>query len=353
MGIQPRRTRALPPPTAGQAPLAALFWVAGLGLFCLPFLRDPAAPDPEGPDPGRALSEIDIPFPEDLAVFGEEFELDLETPLREASERWFAIDSPERLTGDLLDPARVRAGERAYVTHCAGCHGADGNGAGPAARHLDPRPRNFRRGVFKFTSTASGERPLPADLFQTITRGLSGSSMPDFRLVSEEIRWDLVAYVRQLSIRGEFEQLALDLAWEEEDLPDLEEAAELVLERWSPDALRALYPPTPEGPRDRESIERGRELYFDTTTANCAACHGDTGVGDGPSAGDFADGWGYPLVPRDLTTGVFRAGADPAALYRSIATGINGTPMPSFGDSMEPEEIWDLVHFVQSMASAR
>ena len=118
--------------------------------------------------------------------------------------------------------------------------------------------------------------------------------------------------------------------------------------------LRDAYPyylaGRAETPNDEASIARGREVYFDTAVANCASCHGDTGKGDGPSAEGFDDGWGYPIAPRDLTTGVFRAGSSPADLYRSIATGINGTPMPSFSGSLSPEEIWDLVHFVQNMS---
>jgi mono/diheme cytochrome c family protein len=335
----------------GQAPLAALFWIAGLGLVCLPFLRKSSAADPEGtPDPRREASEIDIPFAADLANFEEQTGTPLADELAaEAEARFGTAANPKPLDG-LLNPSRVRAGSRAYNTHCVGCHGTSGDGAGPAARFLNPRPRNMRRGLFKFASTANGERPLPADLFATITRGLKGSSMPEFRLLSEELRWDLVEYVRYLAIRGEFEQLALDLAWEEEALPDFDEVEELIRERWDPDTLRSQYPPMVETPADQASVERGRALYFDASSANCAACHGEKGVGDGPSATAFLDGWGYPIRPRDLTTGVYRAGTDTAALYRTVALGINGTPMPSYKDSLDPEEIWDLVHFVQSLS---
>ena len=104
---------------------------------------------------------------------------------------------------------------------------------------------------------------------------------------------------------------------------------------------------------DADTIARGRELYLDATGANCSACHGEGGRGDGPSARAFLDHWGYPLVPRDLTSGVYRAGSTRAALYGSIATGINGTPMPSFAGSIAPEDIWAMVHFIESLRVAR
>jgi len=330
--------------------LAALpFWVLGLALFALPFLREQDRMSEEGAD-APLRSDLDIPFEEDVAVFEEEFGLELGSAIAEASEEGFALDSPRLRSHGLVDERRVRAGRVAYERHCIGCHGESGNGAGPAALHLEPRPRNFRRGVFKFTSTDTGERPLRTDLFRTITRGLAGSSMPEFRLLSEEVRWDLTEYVRYLSIRGEFEQLALDLAWEDEELPDFEEVEELVVERWHPDEQKAVYPAVSEPDYDEESVDRGHELFLDTTVANCAACHGESGRGDGPSAEDFDDDWGYPIVPRDLTTGVYRAGSGSDDLYRSIATGINGTPMGSFSSSIEPEDIWHLVHYVQSLA---
>jgi mono/diheme cytochrome c family protein len=329
-----------------------LLWLVALGLFVAPFLKDPASADPEGRD-AATRSDLDLPFDEDVADFEAEYGLGLGAAVAERSAAWFGRDSAALRESGLVDVRRLDAGRRAYETHCIGCHGQTGNGAGPGAFFLDPRPRNFRRGIFKFTSTETFDRPLRRDLLGTITNGLAGSSMPGFRLLSEEIRSDLVEYVRWLAIRGEFEQLALDLAWDEEELPDFEEVREIVTERWDDTTLRPVYPATTEPPFDAASIARGREVYFDTAIANCASCHGDTGVGDGPSAGDFDDGWGYPIQPRDLTTGVYRAGETPADLYRSVATGINGTPMPAFVGSLAPEQIWDVVHFVMSLAEGR
>jgi mono/diheme cytochrome c family protein len=339
----------MPKTNAGGAPLGALFWIAGLALLFLPFARPRAARGPEDGDPVRAASPTDRPFEADVARFEQELGLPLRERLSSEAEARFGSGSPLQAEGVLLHPARLRAGAEAYGRHCVGCHGSTGDGAGPAARHLSPRPRDLRRGIFKFTSTAAGDRPLPEDLLDTITRGLAGSSMPDFRLLPEETRRDLVEYVRYVALRGEFEHLALDLAWEEEELPDFDEVQEIVVGRWEPSALRQSYPAVPEPPTDADSVVRGLALFRDGGVANCAACHGNAGQGDGPSAGEFLDGWGYPIRPRDLTSGIYRAGATPAALYHSIAHGINGTPMPAFQDSLTPEQIWDLVHSVQGL----
>ncbi len=334
----------------GQALTAGIFWIVGIVVFFSPFLRPQQSADPEGDDPGRKVSEIDIPFAEDVGYFEEDFELELGDAIEAASEEWFGIGSDKLRESGLFELARLEPGKHTYAQHCQGCHGSTGDGAGPAARHLKPRPRNFRKGLFKFTSTPSGVPPQRRDLFQTVTRGLAGSSMPEFRLLSEERRWDVVEYVRYITIRGLFEQTMLDWAWEEEELPDPEEVAEVVLGRWSADNVKPVYPPIAEIARTPETVARGMELFQSTSGANCAACHGQYGAGDGPTAGDYDDDWGYPLRPRNLAKGVFRAGAEPADLYRSIATGINGTPMPSYSGSIAPEDIWSLVHFIQSLS---
>ena len=332
----------------GNAAVAALFWLFALALFGAPFLLPAAGPDPEGDDPGRAVSELDVPFDEDVANFEAEYGPGLAESIARASEKWFGADSALLAESGLVKTERLVSGRTVYERHCIGCHGDQGDGGGAAASHLAPRPRNFRWGIFKFTSTPTGEPPLRRDLMQTVTRGLSGSSMPDFRLVSEELRLDVVEYVHWLALQGAFERLLLDIAWEEGEVPDGDELAAIVRRRWSEDELKAVYPPIPEPARTDETVARGAEVFL-AADANCAACHGPGGEGDGPSAGDFKDDWGYPIVPRDLTRGVFRAGSEPADLYRSIATGINGTPMPSYDGSIPPEDIWALVHYVQSL----
>ena len=95
-------------------------------------------------------------------------------------------------------PAAVR-GRLTYVQNCIGCHGAEGLGDGTAATYLNPLPRNFQTNRFKFRSTESGQLPTDDDVYRTITRGLPGSSMPGFPLLSEGKRRDVAAYVLHLA----------------------------------------------------------------------------------------------------------------------------------------------------------
>ncbi len=59
-----------------------------------------------------------------------------------------------------------------------------------------------------------------------------------------------------------------------------------------------------------------------------------TGRGDGPSASALLDDWEVPIRPFDFTTGNFKFGDSPADVYRTFNTGLNGTPMPSYYDSI-------------------
>jgi mono/diheme cytochrome c family protein len=83
---------------------------------------------------------------------------------------------------------------------------------------------------------------------------------------------------------------------------------------------------------------------------NCSACHGENAMGDGPSAHDLKDDWNNPILPYDLTQGHVKAGDTGPDIFRVFMTGLNGTPMPSFSDSIKPDEAWDLVHFIQSLS---
>ena len=69
-------------------------------------------------------------------------------------------------------------GATVYKHMCVFCHGEDGNGGGKATAYLYPWPRDFRKGVFKHRSTPTGSLPLDKDIYQTIARGVPGTSMP-------------------------------------------------------------------------------------------------------------------------------------------------------------------------------
>src|SRR5215475_4962664 len=90
-------------------------------------------------------------------------------------------------------------GEAIYQQHCAACHGINGDGNGPATVWLFPKPRNFNSGLFKIQSTPAGSLPTDEDLFQTVTRGMPGSSMPSFTYLTEQQRRDVVQYVKYLT----------------------------------------------------------------------------------------------------------------------------------------------------------
>ena len=59
------------------------------------------------------------------------------------------------------------------------------------------------------------------------------------------------------------------------------------------------------------------------------------------------DAWGTVVKPVDLTLGTYRGGRRPIDLYWRVHAGINGVTMPASSTNLTPEEIWDLVNFMQ------
>ncbi|MGA4644418.1 ethylbenzene dehydrogenase-related protein [Limisphaera sp. 4302-co] len=222
-------------------------------------------------------------------------------------------------------------GRRLYEQHCAPCHGVNGDGQGPAAVWLYPKPRNFSAGVFKIQSTPPGTLPSDEDLFRSITRGLPGSAMPGFGYLSETQRWALVGYVKYLT--------AYTNAGGRRINRFEEQAAAGVVSR-------PIEVP-PEPPVTVQSLALGREVY---TRMQCYLCHGETGAGDGPQVPLLKDSFGLPARPRDFNTERFRGGSSGRDLYLRIRIGLAGTPMVPYGDDvMTPEERWALVHYIRSL----
>jgi len=210
-------------------------------------------------------------------------------------------------------------GKVVYDKKCLLCHGEKGDGKGAAAPELSPAPRDFVSGVYKIRSTAS-KIPSDQDLFRIITDGMPGTSMPGWKVLPEKERWDLVAYLKAFAA-DKFKE-----APKRQDLPK-------------------------EVASSAESIKRGKEMY---EAIECHKCHGTAGRADGPSRADLKDEWGHPIKPANLTQRWnFRGGKDRNEIAMRLATGLLGTPMPSFIDSVEkPEDIWHLTNYLQTLGPA-
>jgi cytochrome c oxidase cbb3-type subunit 2 len=85
---------------------------------------------------------------------------------------------------------------------------------------------------------------------------------------------------------------------------------------------------------------------------NCWSCHGKDGRGYGPSAATLTDSKGYPIKPFDFTSGSrFKCGESDRDMFRDLVTGLDGTPMPSFGGAMNADQRWDVVHYIRSLSA--
>jgi len=90
-------------------------------------------------------------------------------------------------------PEILKEGKASYEMNCAACHGDAGKGDGPAGAALDPKPRDLVKGAFKKGTQA-------AQVFDTLTKGLDGTTMISFGHLSEQERWALTYYT--LELRG-------------------------------------------------------------------------------------------------------------------------------------------------------
>ena len=228
-------------------------------------------------------------------------------------------------------------GRDLFAKQCAICHGETGNGEGKFAYLMNPRPRNFQEGEFKLATTQN-QVPTDEDLLRTIVRGMPGSAMPPWGHLPQRDLMALVKVVRQIHIdatRAELDEMVASGKHEPQ------EAAEERVKRTEP-GPPLVVPPEPAF--DDLRWYRGRRVYLNM----CAACHGV----DGHPVAEAVkfDDEGYPVPPRSFVNGVFKGGSEGHQLYARILKGLKGTPMPASEGNMSADEIWDLIHYVQSLA---
>lgn len=261
--------------------------------------------------------------------------------------------SPKMAGDPNFDSRRLNRGAAVYAQRCVQCHGESGDGNGLAAKHLNPRPRDFRRGIFKFTSTAYGGRPRREDLVRTIRRGIVGTAMPSFALMPEEELQPLLDYVLALTHRGELEVLLASEAENADELPDdlVNDLVAAVVEQWQAADTQTIVPASVQPVMSAETIEAGRQAFL---SKGCSKCHGEDGRGK-TRDNVGTDAWGFATNAADLTSGMLHGGTQPTDVYRRIYGGINGTPMPAFKDALapEPDTMWNLVHYVLHVSQGR
>jgi mono/diheme cytochrome c family protein len=225
------------------------------------------------------------------------------------------VQAQEAQVGKLT--GRAEQGKPLYRRYCIGCHGPRGDGTGENAPYIDPKPRNFTQATFKCRSTPTGTLPTDEDLYNSVGRGFDNSNMPSWAPLTDQERINLVAFIKTFS------------------------------PRWKTDKAGTPINIPNEPPVTVQSIQHGHDLF---QKLECWKCHGPEGRGDGPSAATLMDSNDQPIRPYNFAEGSrFKCGGTNQDIYRIFITGVDGTPMPSFADVIQPDDAWDLVHFLRTL----
>jgi len=234
----------------------------------------------------------------------------------------------DRPAGDLAPPApgpdysRYEQGRYVYERNCVVCHGPRGDGHGEMAASLGVKPRSFKTGLFKYRSTPWGKLPTTEDLQRTVRNGVTGTAMGMFTFLGDSDLRAVTEYIKFFSRK-----------WRK-------------AENYAPPIK---MPPEPAWFADGAERERHAGAGKQTFQSTCAACHGAGGDGKGPAAAALKDDAGEPAQPADLRQAHLRNGDDPGDIFRVLVTGLNGTPMASFADSLSERQKWDLAAYILTL----
>jgi mono/diheme cytochrome c family protein len=256
--------------------------------------------------------------------------------------RTHGFKEPMKLGGKVIPASVLTEGERDYDLYCRACHGDKGDGKGPASLGLRPPPRDFTLGSFKFGAVPGGTLPNDDDFVRIVRFGLHGTAMRAWDGVPETNLLVIIQYLKTFSPR-----------WQDEEPGD------------------PIVPtPDPWQGNEAAAVDRGRVVYH--ATAQCLSCHpayapkryihevskqltgkGKTDFRNDMYGSDLTKSeYGVKLLPPDFTRADLRSvrpGHQLEDLYRVITSGVGGTAMPTWRGALPEEDLWGLVHFVDSL----
>jgi mono/diheme cytochrome c family protein len=243
------------------------------------------------------------------------------------------------LGGKKVSARRLNNGEHLFVTYCSACHGVNGDGTGPASIGLRPPPRNFTQGRFKFGAVASGQLPNDEDLLRITQKGLHGSAMLPWNDVPERELMDIIQYIKTLS------------------------------PKWADKMPGEPIVPEPDpwgAEREAEAVTRGMKVYHGM--AQCLSCHPAYETKETINAASMElskreailrpdayhaelkdSDYGYKLMPPDFTRDHVRSGETLEDIYRTIASGIGGTAMPTWKGALPDDDLWAMSYYLRSL----
>jgi len=275
--------------------------------------------------------------PQDFTVHNGEFLADATDPQLRAVIGFLATQGAkdfkyyEPWTSQEFTSASVDRGKVLYKEYCAQCHGFTGNGDGPAASGLEPKPAIHANIPFE---------KLPMDyLYNVINHGGAAMgkspSMPYWNLTfGQQGVADVIAYLK-VTFKG-----APDMA----AVPSASQGGACVQPRKTAKAPPEFLAKTNPLARSSEVLEAGETLFLKTAQpVACAMCHGNRGDGKG-----FM---GAALVPppRNFTCRAMMQDLPDGQLFWIIKNGSPGTGMMSFS-GMPDDQVWQIIHYIRSLA---
>jgi len=252
-------------------------------------------------------------------------------------------------------PQLLTEGKQVFEANCVPCHGADGYGNGPRAAGLNPPPRNYHSGVFKFGTSVLA-------MYHTVTNGSPGTSMPSFVALTPEERMAAVHYIRtnfipknalQDNTAEQLASIASPASSGPTPLPPLNPvpngpripiavAMQLVAEA-APGAPPAAAAPngTPAGAPD---LNQGAAIY----RTRCQSCHGADGQGGIPVMMVSSDPYLEVTAQSFAHPTILRSPSDSTGFAKVVLHGLPGRMMPSAGALTRPQ-LDSLYAYVQQL----